>query len=318
MSDNYLIHYGIKGQRRGVRRYQNEDGSLTNAGYQRYGINKNTSTVKPTKINLDSKTKTALDREIKTKGLRVRTQNNVKRSASQVASSDRRFTDGPIKGKIYDWDSSRDGDTIEGYKVNGVRTGSLREDQTLTNKKTGKVLKTTNPGNKIGNNLWGVESTDIAEQTKNNNTLKRKIQNASTDAKSFATYKINKTASKVKNTNAYQKTSKAIENAKNEISNTVDKTAMKISSKASNIKDRGSQKISDIKSSASNSFNKAKSYVSTAIHKPTSEMKSKTVAKAMDWIDKNLFTSKVTMTSVSSGKIISQYKKNNRTGEIDK
>ena len=35
--DNYeLIHWGIKGQRWGVRRYQNSDGSLTPAGKKRY------------------------------------------------------------------------------------------------------------------------------------------------------------------------------------------------------------------------------------------------------------------------------------------
>ena len=32
----YLIHHGIKGQRWGVRRYQNGDGSLTEAGKKRY------------------------------------------------------------------------------------------------------------------------------------------------------------------------------------------------------------------------------------------------------------------------------------------
>lgn len=32
----YLMHHGIKGQRWGVRRFQNEDGSLTSAGQQRY------------------------------------------------------------------------------------------------------------------------------------------------------------------------------------------------------------------------------------------------------------------------------------------
>jgi transketolase len=33
--DNYLAHYGIKGQRWGIRRFQNEDGSLTYAGRAR-------------------------------------------------------------------------------------------------------------------------------------------------------------------------------------------------------------------------------------------------------------------------------------------
>ena len=34
---DHLAHYGIKGQAWGVRRFQNEDGSLTEAGKQRYG-----------------------------------------------------------------------------------------------------------------------------------------------------------------------------------------------------------------------------------------------------------------------------------------
>lgn len=33
--DNELLHYGVKGQRWGVRRYQNKDGSLTSAGKKR-------------------------------------------------------------------------------------------------------------------------------------------------------------------------------------------------------------------------------------------------------------------------------------------
>lgn len=33
-----LYHHGIKGQKHGVRRYQNEDGSLTPAGRVRYGV----------------------------------------------------------------------------------------------------------------------------------------------------------------------------------------------------------------------------------------------------------------------------------------
>ena len=36
--NQYLIHYGIKGQKKGHRRFQNEDGSLTPEGKERYGI----------------------------------------------------------------------------------------------------------------------------------------------------------------------------------------------------------------------------------------------------------------------------------------
>lgn len=39
---DYLEHHGIKGQKRGIRRYQNEDGSLTTEGRIRYGFSDKT------------------------------------------------------------------------------------------------------------------------------------------------------------------------------------------------------------------------------------------------------------------------------------
>jgi hypothetical protein len=36
----YLAHHGIKGQKWGIRRYQNPDGSLTDEGRRRYGFGK--------------------------------------------------------------------------------------------------------------------------------------------------------------------------------------------------------------------------------------------------------------------------------------
>lgn len=36
-SDNNLYHWGIKGQKWGFRRWQNDDGTLTSAGKVRYG-----------------------------------------------------------------------------------------------------------------------------------------------------------------------------------------------------------------------------------------------------------------------------------------
>lgn len=35
-NENYLAHYGVKGQKWGVRRYQNEDGTLTPEGRRKY------------------------------------------------------------------------------------------------------------------------------------------------------------------------------------------------------------------------------------------------------------------------------------------
>lgn len=40
-SSLYLAHHGIKGQKWGIRKYQNEDGSLTEAGMARYGVKSN-------------------------------------------------------------------------------------------------------------------------------------------------------------------------------------------------------------------------------------------------------------------------------------
>ena len=36
--DDELMHYGIKGQKWGVRRFQNEDGTLTPAGRKKYKL----------------------------------------------------------------------------------------------------------------------------------------------------------------------------------------------------------------------------------------------------------------------------------------
>lgn len=40
MTNDYIKHYGILGQKWGIRRYQNFDGSYTRAGLERYGRSK--------------------------------------------------------------------------------------------------------------------------------------------------------------------------------------------------------------------------------------------------------------------------------------
>lgn len=49
-SSDCIAHYGIKGQKWGIRRYQNKDGSLTTAGIRRYGVENSRTLRSGTKI----------------------------------------------------------------------------------------------------------------------------------------------------------------------------------------------------------------------------------------------------------------------------
>lgn len=73
MNKTYLAHHGIKGQRWGVRRFQNNDGSLTRAGRKKYDVNEDgTTRLKDGYRKTQNRTgliKTAIGTGIATKGV---------------------------------------------------------------------------------------------------------------------------------------------------------------------------------------------------------------------------------------------------------
>lgn len=86
---DYLIHYGIKGQKWGVRRYQNKDGSLTKAGRKRYAKleaemeklgGKNIDNVQ----NKPKKAKDMTDDELRTAINRMRMEDEYNRMYNQL------------------------------------------------------------------------------------------------------------------------------------------------------------------------------------------------------------------------------------------
>lgn len=88
MDKVYLAHHGVKGQRWGVRRYQNEDGSLTSAGRKRYDVNEDGTTNIKEKYrkgqNVRGVAKSAVGGLLVSRG--VRSLVNVKKSQTSFGS----------------------------------------------------------------------------------------------------------------------------------------------------------------------------------------------------------------------------------------
>lgn len=73
---NALMHYGIKGMKWGVRRYQNEDGTLTSSGRKRYDDS--------TPVVKESSAKRS-----KSKSTAKKTEDDLKRRRANIAQTDK-------------------------------------------------------------------------------------------------------------------------------------------------------------------------------------------------------------------------------------
>lgn len=90
MNDRELYHYGIKGQKWGVRRFQNKDGSLTNAGKKRQ--DKMADKEKKTAMKKDVKNRRTLsDADLKKKIERIKMEKQLKDLTAEEISPGKKF-----------------------------------------------------------------------------------------------------------------------------------------------------------------------------------------------------------------------------------
>lgn len=89
MDDNVMQHHGIKGQKWGVRRFQNTDGSLTTAGKQR---------ASEAKKRTDSKNRgTLTNAQLKAKIERLQMEKQLRELTNQEVNSGKVYTQKILK-----------------------------------------------------------------------------------------------------------------------------------------------------------------------------------------------------------------------------
>lgn len=98
MERSELKHWGIKGMKWGVRRYQNKDGSLTPAGKKRYsdGSTSSSSTSKSSQTSQQPKKKTVSemsDQELRDTVNRLRLEQDYAKLNPEKVSRGKKFVD---------------------------------------------------------------------------------------------------------------------------------------------------------------------------------------------------------------------------------
>lgn len=113
-SSDYLEHFGVKGQKHGVRQYQNPDGSLTPAGREHYGVGD------PRKAGSKSNDPTGRSKAVtkrSTSGKVSSTKDKLKEKSKESAKEKKK------PGRIKNWTSNYDDAAKADAKILGKTLG---------------------------------------------------------------------------------------------------------------------------------------------------------------------------------------------------
>lgn len=109
-NDEYLMHYGVKGMKWGVRRYRNEDGSYTEEGKKRYRDVPNLKNLRRRKYGLSTKEVAELPRKQRKAYRRwikdnradtwLRGENSIRRSAEKKSFGKCKRTSSMVRKSI--------------------------------------------------------------------------------------------------------------------------------------------------------------------------------------------------------------------------
>lgn len=136
-----LYHHGIKGQRWGIRRFRNDDGSLTAAGKARYDLKEARRTYRKARLT-----------ESKNSGIRAIGKNRYKRYKQSVKDTDDALTN--VYNKKADYTDLKSEKKTKKMYAKAYRRANLRASKSIHNSMVQKK------GEKYANKI---ENTELAK-----------------------------------------------------------------------------------------------------------------------------------------------------------